>query len=71
VDHRTLRINNDKDHVRFDANIKQNRVDVVRDKEQIEHLWKEINKFKDASVSWGSTNKSGGDGGQSLGKVVG
>ena len=70
--------------MRFDANIKQNRVDVVRgkfldlnyvvilfvDKEQIEHLWKEINKFKDASVSWGSSNKSG-DGGQSLGKVVG
>ena len=39
------------------------------DGEQIKHLWEELNRFKDASVSWGSSKD--GDGGQSLGKVVG
>lgn len=69
VDTSEARHNNDKDHVRFDQQIHSNRVDVVRDGEQIKHLWEEINKFKDASVGWSSGK--GGNSGDSLGKIVG
>lgn len=57
--HDELRANNDKDHQEMVLNIHDNQVQVLRDSEQIQKIWEELNKFRDVALKWEHTSLHG------------